>query len=197
MKLLSILFTLNIMIMISDKPQNINTIYFGGGCFWCVEAVFEDVKGVIEVVSGYAGGEIKNPSYLEVSSGKTKHAEVCKITYDTKKISLEELLEIFFLTHDPTTLNRQGNDRGEHYRSIILFNNQLEEDIIKENIKYLDNHVFDKKIVTKTELFAEFYKAEDYHQDYYKLNKDQQYCKMIISPKISKAREELNKYYIK
>ena len=183
--------------MITDKPQNINTIYFGGGCFWCVEAVFEDVKGVIEVVSGYAGGEIKNPSYLEVSSGKTKHAEVCKITYDTKKISLEELLEIFFLTHDPTTLNRQGNDIGKHYRSIILFNNQLEEDIIKENIKYLDNHVFDKTIVTKTELFTEFYKAEDYHQDYYKLNKDQQYCKVIISPKIIKARENLNKYYKK
>ena len=185
------------MTMITDKPQNINTIYFGGGCFWCVEAVFEDVKGVIQVVSGYAGGEIKNPSYREVSSGKTKHAEVCKITYDSKKISLEQLLEIFFLTHDPTTLNRQGNDRGEHYRSIILFNNQLEEDIIKENIKYLDSHVFDKKIVTKIELFTKFYKAEDYHQDYYKLNKDQQYCQVIISPKIIKAREELDKYYKK
>jgi len=183
------------MTIITDKSQNINTIYFGGGCFWCVEAVFEDVKGVIEVVSGYAGGEIKNPSYLEVSSGKTKHAEVCKITYDTKKISLEELLEIFFLTHDPTTLNRQGNDIGKHYRSIILFNNQLEEDIIKENIKYLDNHVFDNRIVTETELFSEFYKAEDYHQGYYKLNKDQQYCKVIISPKVVKARENLNKYY--
>ena len=151
--------------MNTDKPQNINTIYFGGGCFWCVEAIFEDVKGVIEVISGYSGGEVKNPSYLQVSSGKTKHAEVCKITYDEKKISLEQLLEIFFLTHDPTTLNRQGNDRGEHYRSIIFFNNQIEEEIIKENIKHLDNHVFDNKIVTKTELFKEFYKAEDYHQD--------------------------------
>ena len=183
------------MTMITDKPQNINTIYFGGGCFWCVEAVFEDVKGVIEVVSGYAGGEIKNPSYREVSSGKTKHAEVCKITYDTNKISLEQLLEIFFLTHDPTTLNRQGNDIGEHYRSIILFNNQLEEDIIKAYITYLDNVIFDEKIVTKTELFRQFYKAEDYHQGYYKLNKDQQYCKVIISPKIIKARENLSKYY--
>ena len=185
------------MTMNTDKPQNINTIYFGGGCFWCVEAIFEDVKGVIEVISGYSGGEVKNPSYLQVSSGKTKHAEVCKITYDEKKISLEQLLEIFFLTHDPTTLNRQGNDRGEHYRSIIFFNNQIEEEIIKENIKHLDNHVFDNKIVTKTELFKEFYKAEDYHQNYYKLNKDQQYCKVIISPKIIKAREKLNKYYKK
>lgn len=181
----------------TDYNPNINTIYFGGGCFWCVEAVFEDAKGVIDVVSGYSGGEIKNPSYMQVSSGKTKHAEVCKITYDSKKISLEQLLEIFFLTHDPTTLNRQGNDRGAHYRSIILFNNQLEEDIIKEYIKYLDSHVFDNKIVTKTELFTEFYKAEDYHQGYYKLNKDQQYCKLIISPKIIKAREKLNKYYKK
>jgi len=197
MKLLSILFILNIMTMITDKTQDINTIYFGGGCFWCVEAVFEDVKGVIEVVNGYAGGEIKNPSYREVSSGKTKHAEVCKITYDSNKISLEQLLEIFFLTHDPTTLNRQGNDRGEHYRSIILYNNQLEEEVIREFITYLDNVIFDKTIVTKTKLLRQFYKAEDYHQGYYKLNKDQQYCKVVISPKIMKAREKLNKYYKK
>lgn len=197
MKLLSILLILNIMTMITDKDQNINTIYFGGGCFWCVEAVFEDVKGVVDVVSGYSGGEIENPNYGQVSSGKTKHAEVCKITYDSNKISLEQLLEIFFLTHDPTTLNRQGNDIGEHYRSIILFNNQLEEDIIKENIKRLDNDVFDNTIVTKTELFRNFYEAEDYHQGYYKLNKDQQYCRMIITPKVSKARGELNKYYTK
>jgi methionine-S-sulfoxide reductase len=197
MKLLSILFILNIMNMITDKTQDINTIYFGGGCFWCVEAVFEDVKGVIEVVNGYAGGEIKNPSYREVSSGKTKHAEVCKITYDSNKISLEQLLEIFFLTHDPTTLNRQGNDRGEHYRSIILYNNQLEEEVIREFITYLDNVIFDKTIVTKTKLLRQFYKAEDYHQGYYKLNKDQQYCKVVISPKIMKAREKLNKYYKK
>ena len=185
------------MTMITDEPQNIKTIYFGGGCFWCVEAVFEDVKGVIEVVSGYSGGEIENPSYRQVSRGRTKHAEVCKITYDEKKISLEQLLEIFFLTHDPTTLNRQGNDRGEHYRSIIIFNNQLEADIIKGYIQYLNNDIFENNIVTKTELFRAFYKAEDYHQGYYKLNKDQQYCKMIISPKITKARQKLNKYYTK
>ena len=197
MKLLSILFTLNIMTMFTADPPNIKTIYFGGGCFWCVEAVFEDANGVIEVISGYSAGEIKNPSYWQVSSGETKHAEVCKITYDSQKISLEQLLEIFFLTHDPTTLNRQGNDIGEHYRSIILFNNQIEADIIKEYIQYLNNGIFENNIVTKTELFRAFYKAEDYHQGYYKLNKDQQYCKMIISPKISKARENLNHYYKK
>ena len=197
MKLLSILFILNIMTMITDERLNIKTIYFGGGCFWCVEAVFEDAAGVLEVVSGFSGGEIKNPSYAEVSSGRTKHAEVCKITYDSQKISLKQLLEIFFLTHDPTTLNRQGHDRGEHYRSIILFNNKIEEDIANDYIQYLNNEIFDNQIVTKVELFKSFYKAEDYHQGYYKLNKDQQYCKMIISPKISKAREKLNKYYIK
>jgi len=183
------------MTMVTNEPQNIKTIYFGGGCFWCVEAVFEDVKGVIEVVNGFSGGEIKNPSYIQVSTSRTKHAEVCKITYDLQKINLEELLEIFFLTHDPTTLNRQGNDIGEHYRSIIIFNNQLEENIIKKYIQFLNNDIFENKIVTKTELFSAFYKAEDYHQGYYKLNKDQQYCKIIISPKISKARERLNKYY--
>jgi methionine-S-sulfoxide reductase len=185
------------MTMFNADPPNIKTIYFGGGCFWCVEAVFEDANGVIEVISGYSAGEIKNPSYWQVSSGETKHAEVCKITYDSQKISLEELLEIFFLTHDPTTLNRQGNDKGEHYRSIIIYNNQLEAEIIKEYIQYLNNDIFDNKIVTKTELFRAFYKAEDYHQGYYKLNKEQQYCKMIISPKLVKAREKLNKYYTK
>lgn len=185
------------MTMIADEPQNIKTIYFGAGCFWCVEAVFEDANGVIEVISGYSGGEIKNPSYWQVSSGRTKHAEVCKITYDSQKISLEELLEIFFLTHDPTTLNRQGNDKGEHYRSLIIYNNQIEAEIIKEYIQYLNNDIFDNKIVTKTEPFSAFYKAEDYHQGYYKLNKEQQYCKIIISPKLAKAREKLNKYYTK
>ena len=197
MKLLSILLTLNITTMMNDENSNIKTIYFGGGCFWCVEAVFEEVIGVIDVVSGYAGGEIKNPSYREVTSGRTKHAEVCKITYDAQKISLEQLLEIFFFTHDPTTLNRQGNDRGEHYRSIILFNNDLEAKITQQYIQYLNNEIFDNQIVTKVELFKAFYKAEDYHQGYYKLNTNQQYCKIIISPKISKAREKLNKYYIK
>ena len=183
------------MTMSANESLDIKTIYFGGGCFWCVEAVFEEVKGVIDVVSGYSAGKMKNPTYSQVSSGITKHAEVCKITYDTQIISLEELLEILFLTHDPTTLNRQGNDIGEHYRSIIIFNNQEEENVIKKHIQYLNNDLFDNKIITSIKLFKAFYKAEDYHQGYYKLNKDQQYCKLIISPKINKAREKLNKYY--
>ena len=180
-----------------QEGQNIEKITLGAGCFWCVEAVYQELDGVISATSGYMGGLNTNPSYKEVCSGSTGHAEVAKIVYDPNVISFKELLEVFWKTHDPTTLNRQGNDKGEHYRSIILFNNQVEKDIIKEYIMYLDNVIFDNTIVTKTELFRDFYKAEDYHQGYYKLNKDQQYCKVIISPKIIKAREKLNKYYKK
>ena len=172
-------------------------VYFGGGCFWCTEAIFQKVIGVEKVTPGYMGGLTKNPTYREICTGKTAHAEVIEIKFQDKVIDFQNLLSIFFSTHDPTTLNRQGNDKGEHYRSIILFNNQLEADIIKKYITYLDNDIFENTIVTKTELFRDFYKAEDYHQGYYKLNKNQQYCKMIISPKISKARENLNQYYKK
>ena len=177
-----------------DNPSH-EIIYFGGGCFWCVEAVFEDVNGVIDVVSGYAGGKIKNPSYRDVSSGRTEHAEVCKITYDKSIIALEELLEIFFLTHDPTTLNRQGNDIGRHYRSIIFFNTQIEEKIIKKYVKRINHTIYDKKMVTEIKQYNDFYLAENYHQGYYKLNNQQPYCKIIINPKLLKARKKLNKYY--
>lgn len=195
MKLLSILLILNIMQSIyKDNPSH-EIIYFGGGCFWCVEAVFEDVNGVIDVVSGYAGGKIKNPSYRDVSSGRTEHAEVCKITYDKSIIALEELLEIFFLTHDPTTLNRQGNDIGRHYRSIIFFNTQIEEKIIKKYVKRINHTIYDKKMVTEIKQYNDFYLAENYHQGYYKLNNQQPYCKIIINPKLLKARKKLNKYY--
>ena len=195
MKLLLTLLILNIMTLISDQENNTKDIYFGGGCFWCVEAVFQDVKGVINVTSGYAGGELKNPSYNLVCSGKTKHAEICKITYKTSEIKLQDLLEIFFLTHDPTTPNRQGNDIGSHYRSIILFNNTKEEKIINDHILQINQTLYDNKIVTEVEKFENFYIAEKYHQDYYKLNPKQPYCNAIIKPKISKAREKLNKYY--
>ena len=195
MKLLLTLLILNIMTLISDQETNTKDIYFGGGCFWCVEAVFEDVRGVINVTSGYAGGESQNPSYNRVSSGKTKHAEVCKFTYKISEITLQDLLEIFFLTHDPTTPNRQGNDIGSHYRSIILFNNTKEEKIIKDHILQINQTLYDNKIVTEVEKFEKFYIAEQYHQDYYKLNPKQPYCNAIIRPKILKAREKLNKYY--
>lgn len=195
MKLLSTLLILNIMPSISNQESNIQTIYFGGGCFWCVEAVFEDIKGVTDVTSGYAGGNSKNPSYNQVSSGQTKHAEVCKITYDASKIKLQNLLEIFFLTHDPTTLNRQGNDIGYHYRSIVLFNNNKEEEVIKKYIVEANKNLYENNIVTEVKKFENFYKAEQYHQGYYKLNTQQPYCNAVITPKILKARKKLNKYY--
>ena len=179
----------------NDMNDNQNEIVLGGGCFWCVEAVFEGVKGVENITSGYSGGEIKNPSYKEVSRSLTNHAEVCKITYNKETISLENILEIFFLSHDPTTLNRQGNDIGKHYRSIVFHSNQEEEKIILEYIKKINSSIFDNKIVTEVKKFEAFYLAEEYHQDYFKLNEDQPYCKFVISPKVTKARKQLFKYY--
>ena len=175
--------------------DNQKEIVLGGGCFWCVEAVFDGIKGVEDITSGYSGGKIKNPSYKEVSSSLTNHAEVCKITYNKEIISLENILEIFFLSHDPTTLNRQGNDVGKHYRSIIFFSNKEEQKNILEYIKKIDSTLFDNKIVTEVAKFEAFYLAEEYHQDYFKLNEDQPYCKFVISPKVNKARKQLFKYY--
>ena len=179
----------------NNMSDNQKEIVLGGGCFWCVEAVFDGIKGVEDITSGYSGGKIKNPSYKEVSRSLTNHAEVCKITYNKEIISLENILEIFFLSHDPTTLNRQGNDVGKHYRSIIFFSNKEEEKNILEYIKKIDSTLFDNKIVTEVAKFEAFYLAEEYHQDYFKLNEDQPYCKFVISPKVNKARKQLFKYY--
>jgi len=195
MKSLLTLLILNIMTLIANQESKIKTIYFGGGCFWCVEAVFEDIRGVIDVTSGYAGGNLKNPSYNQITSGRTKHAEVCKITYDFSKIKLENLLEIFFLTHDPTTLNKQGNDIGYHYRSIILFNNTEEKEVIKNYMIELNQSLYNNVIVTELKRLENFYVAEKYHQGYYKLNTQQPYCNAIITPKILNARKKLKKYY--
>ena len=181
--------------MNEKENKQLNKVYFGGGCFWCVEAIFEDVNGVTNVMSGYSGGKIKNPSYKEVSRGLTKHAEVCEISYDSNKINLVELLEIFFLSHDPTTLNRQGNDVGEHYRSIILYNNEKEKIEISNYMNKINEELFDGKITTELKKFEKFYVAESYHQNYYKQNSSAGYCKMVITPKVNKARKELSKYY--
>lgn len=176
--------------------QNSNKqITLGGGCFWCVEAAFEDAKGVESVVSGFSGGQIKNPAYREVVSGKTNHAEVCQITYNPDIININSILEIFFLIHDPTTLNRQGNDIGRHYRSIILYHNDDELDLIKSEVEKYDTEFFNNKIVTEIQKYEAFYSAEEYHQEYYKNNSDQPYCKIVIEPKLQKAREVLKKYY--
>ena len=195
MKLL-LLLALTFNMQTEEIDKNIEkSIVLGGGCFWCVEAVFDGVKGVKNVVSGYSGGQIKNPSYKEVSRSKTNHAEVCKVSYDDNIIKLENILEIFFLSHDPTTLNRQGNDIGKHYRSIILYKNDEEKKKIVDFTKKMNEDFFNNKIVTEIKQFETFYTAEGYHQDYYKLNESQPYCKFVISPKVNKARKQLSKYY--
>ncbi len=185
----------NNKIMEKSKESNLKKIYFGGGCFWCTEAIFENVIGVTNVTSGYCGGKIKNPSYTQVSKGLTKHAEVCEVIYDNEKITLNNLLEIFFFSHDPTTLNKQGNDIGSHYRSIILYASNNEKDIIKNYITTINEDIFDNKIITELKKFEQFYKAEAYHQNYYNNNKNASYCQLIITPKIIKTRKGLNKYY--
>ena len=195
MKLLLLLFLTFSMNNTQAKKEETKTIVVGGGCFWCVEAVFDGVKGVKSVVSGYSGGVIKNPSYKEVSRSLTNHAEVCEITYNSLEIELQSILEIFYLSHDPTTLNRQGNDVGKHYRSIILYNDNEEKKIITNYTEKINNDLFDNKIVTEIKKLETFYKAEEYHQDYFQNNSNQPYCKFVISPKVTKARKELSKYY--
>ncbi|QDO93559.1 peptide-methionine (S)-S-oxide reductase MsrA [Formosa sediminum] len=169
---------------------NVNqTITLGGGCFWCVEAVFQQIKGVENVVSGYTGGTVPGkPTYREICSGLTGHAEVVQITYNTNVISLQELLIIFFTTHDPTTLNRQGADRGTQYRSVIYYQNEEEKAIAEAVIENIQPY-FDDKIVTEVSLLGPFFEAEDYHQDYYENNKTQGYCTAVINPKLAKLRQ--------
>lgn len=163
---------------------------FGSGCFWCSEAIFEEVKGVKDVVSGYAGGKISNPTYREVCSGRTGHAEVIQITYNPEEISYLELLEIFFKTHDPTTLNRQGADIGTQYRSVIFYHNEQQKKEAEEIKQELNaSGAWDDEIVTEISPMNEFYKAEDYHQDYYNKNPYEGYCQFVIGPKMNKFRK--------
>jgi peptide-methionine (S)-S-oxide reductase len=163
---------------------------FGAGCFWCVEAVFQDLKGVEKVVSGYMGGRIANPTYKEVCSGLTGHAEVAQLTYDPSVISFEELLEVFWKTHDPTTLNRQGADAGTQYRSAVFYHNE-EQRRLAEGYKQKLNaaHAFPNPIVTEITAATTFYPAEDYHQNYYNQNGQQPYCQFVVKPKVDKVRQ--------
>lgn len=159
---------------------------FGAGCFWCTEAVFERVKGVQKVVSGYSGGKVEFPTYQQVCTGQTGHAEVVQITYDPKAISYADLLKIFWKTHDPTTLNQQGPDVGTQYRSAVFYHNDQQKKTAEEYKRQLDeSKAFDKPIVTEITAFTHLYPAENYHQDYYELNRRAPYCKMHISPKIN------------
>lgn len=167
--------------------KNLEKATFGMGCFWCSEAVFERVKGVETVVSGYAGGKTSNPTYEEVCSGSTGFAESIQITYDPAVITYDELLEIFWKTHDPTTLNRQGNDIGTQYRSVIFYHNEKQKKLAEEYKEKLDKSgAWDDPIVTEIVPFTNFYSAEDYHQDYYANNPHQGYCAYVISPKVEK-----------
>ena len=164
-----------------------NTEYaiLGGGCFWCVEAVFERIDGVSEVISGYAGGQTKNPTYKEVTSGKTGHAEVCKVVFDPKIVTYDELLDIFWQAHDPTTLNRQGADIGTQYRSAIYYINDSQKKSSEIALEKASK-MFDKPITTEVKELDNFYLAEGYHQDYYENNPNAPYCAFVIAPKIKK-----------
>jgi len=174
----------------SNQPGNslsVDTITLGGGCFWCVEAVYEMLDGVTKVESGYSGGTVKNPSYREVCTGRTGHAEVVQITFDNSKTSVDEILKVFFTVHDPTTLNKQGADTGPQYRSVIFYRNEQQRNTAKSIIDDLNNeHVYPNAVVTQVAPFTVFYKAEDYHQDYYNQNKHEPYCKLVIQPKLEK-----------
>lgn len=178
-----------IAIMEENVPEGLDTITLGAGCFWCVEAVFLELKGVKSVTSGYMGGHVKNPTYKDVCNGNTGHAEVARIVYDPKELSLPELLEVFWRTHDPTTLNRQGADVGTQYRSAIFFHNEDQKRIAEHYKKELDaSKAFSAPIVTEITEASTFYEAEDYHQNYYAQNGDQGYCRMVIQPKLEKFR---------
>lgn len=167
------------------------TAVLGGGCFWCLEAVFDRLDGVISVESGYMGGNVKNPAYREVCSGTTGHAEVVRVTFDPHKTSYRELLEVFFSIHDPTTLNRQGNDIGTQYRSVIFYNSEEQRRTAEETVARLTREkLWDAPIVTALESAKEFYMAEDYHQEYFTNNPQQPYCQIIVAPKVKKFQQK-------
>ncbi|MEE4197385.1 MAG: peptide-methionine (S)-S-oxide reductase MsrA [Bacteroidales bacterium] len=195
MKKVKLIISLLIMAMMSheiysQKNFSMELATFGSGCFWCTEAIFEKVNGVESVVSGYSGGKIKNPAYKEVCTGNTGHAEVVQISYNPRIISYQSLLEIFWQTHDPTTLNRQGADVGTQYRSVIFYHSSEQKRIAQTLKQKLDEAgIYQKPIVTEISPFESFYQAEEYHQDYYENNKFQPYCSFVITPKLEKFKK--------
>ena len=175
------------------KNQNLEVITLGGGCFWCTEAVFREVRGVVKVEPGYTGGTIKHPTYKQVATGITGHAEVVQITFNSEKISVKEILEIFFAIHDPTKVNRQGADVGTQYRSVIFFHNDEQRKIAEKLIGKLNNtKILNGPVVTELHPLKAFYKAEKYHENYYNNNKTQPYCQIIVEPKLQKLRKRFN-----
>ena len=173
-----------------NESSSYQVATFGSGCFWCTEAIFEKLNGVESVVSGYSGGKTVNPTYKEVTTGKTGHAEVTQIKFDPTIIIFDELLEVFWKTHDPTTLNRQGNDIGTQYRSVIFYHNENQQKLAEEYKRKLEEaEIYNDPIVTEITAFDKFYIAENYHQDYYEQNKSQPYCSFVITPKIEKFKK--------
>ena len=171
--------------------SNLQIATLGGGCFWCLEAVYDDLRGVTDVVSGYAGGRMRNPSYRDVCSGTTGHAEVVQVTFDPSQVTFREILEVFFTIHDPTTLNRQGADVGTQYRSVIFHHSEEQKAIAEALIAELNaQDLWGRPIVTELTPAPPFYPAEDYHQEYFARNPDQGYCQMVIAPKVSKFRKK-------
>ncbi len=178
---------------IVDNTREIATL--GGGCFWCMEAIFKRVKGVYKVTSGYSGGYVKNPTYEQVSSGETGHAEVLQIEFDPRIISFQEILDIFWQIHDPTQLNRQGNDIGTQYRSVIFYHDASQKEIALRSITALEKEkIFDKPIVTQVVAFKAFYPAESYHKNYYDRNSQEPYCQLVINPKLQKFKKHFSQY---
>ncbi len=173
--------------------QEIATL--GGGCFWCLEAVYQEVKGVESVVSGYMGGRVLNPTYHQVCDGNTGHIEVVQVTFDPAVLSFRDVLEVFFTIHDPTTLDRQGNDAGEQYRSVIFYHSEAQKQAAEEIISQLDaEKVWSNPVVTQVRPAEVFYRAEDYHQNYFRDNPKQTYCSYVVAPKLRKFREKLAHY---
>ncbi len=175
---------------LASKSSKTELATFGSGCFWCIEAVFQQVEGVLKVESGYSGGHVVNPTYREVCNGETGHAEVCQLTYDPAKISFDELLEVFWKTHDPTTPNQQGHDIGSQYRSAVFYHSDQQRELAEKYKRELDSaRAFNAPIVTEITPFKKFYKAEDNHQNYFLENPNEGYCRAIIQPKVEKFRK--------
>jgi peptide-methionine (S)-S-oxide reductase len=173
------------------ENQNKETATLAGGCFWCLEAVFDNLQGVLDVVSGYSGGHVPDPTYSEVTTGRTGHAEVVQVTFDPTVISFAEILEVFFTIHDPTTLNRQGADVGTQYRSAVFYHSPEQKATVEQVVKDLEKQrVWDNPIVTQVVPFEVFYPAEDYHQEYYANNPRQPYCQVVVAPKVAKFRKK-------
>jgi peptide-methionine (S)-S-oxide reductase len=178
----------------SVRTEMEKTVYLGGGCFWCTEAIFSELKGVKSVQPGYSGGRVPNPTYEQVCTDTTGHAEVVRVIFDDELISLDDILRIFFTTHDPTTPNRQGDDVGTQYRSIILYTSLEQKEASERIMKEMETSVWRKRIVTEIVPFEVFYPAEEYHKEYFKRNGNKPYCRLVIAPKVAKLREHYAKF---